>query len=268
MSNIIRVSEASPSTEWLVMSNQGTDCFLDLLITAATVLEQTKNQRELMSFLADQKDFNDVSPGMAGFDLDEMPWVEETRKEDIAFLLAVIETAKKEDVMKQLPYDVDRNIVLPWLEQFATMVRQAEQLPLRHKERLSDEIYDKVRILDDLAMVHEVAVIPLCAGDYLTDFYETYRIKNREPGFDVFPDDFHEALKEVGGHDVWQPIAAKTEELFGRPLRVTVFNAEEQKKLIEELEGPRGLAPFFFVFDMMFCEYEGFTLCFMSGTNN
>ncbi|MCR5066490.1 MAG: hypothetical protein K6A14_00325, partial [Erysipelotrichaceae bacterium] len=67
MSNIIRVSEASPSTEWLVMSNQGTDCFFDLLISAAAALEQTDNQRELVSFLADQKDFNDVSPGMAGF---------------------------------------------------------------------------------------------------------------------------------------------------------------------------------------------------------
>ena len=35
MSNIIRLSETAPEGEWLSMSNQGTDCFLDLLICAA-----------------------------------------------------------------------------------------------------------------------------------------------------------------------------------------------------------------------------------------
>ena len=38
--------------------------------------------------------------------------------------------------------------------------------------------------------------------------------------------------------------------------------------LCEALGGRRGLSPFFFVFDMMFCEYPECTLCFMSGTNN
>lgn len=38
--------------------------------------------------------------------------------------------------------------------------------------------------------------------------------------------------------------------------------------IIDELEGPDGLAPFFFFFDLMFCEYDDFTLCFMSGSNN
>ena len=38
MSNIIRLNETAPNNGWIVMSNQGMDCFLDLLITAADVV--------------------------------------------------------------------------------------------------------------------------------------------------------------------------------------------------------------------------------------
>ena len=51
--------------EWLVMSNQGTDCFLDLLICAADTLEKLVDQEELISFLKDRKDINDFAPGTA-----------------------------------------------------------------------------------------------------------------------------------------------------------------------------------------------------------
>ncbi len=49
MSNIIRLNETAPNNEWIVMSNQGTDCFLDLLITAADVFEKTEHQEKLIS---------------------------------------------------------------------------------------------------------------------------------------------------------------------------------------------------------------------------
>lgn len=80
MSNIIRVSELSPNSEWLVMSNQGTDCFLELLLSAADDLEITEHQKELISFLDDQRSVSNVSP-----------------------------------------------IVLPWPEQFGSMVEQMRQ---------------------------------------------------------------------------------------------------------------------------------------------
>ena len=64
------------------MSNQGTDCFLDLLIIAADGFEKTGHQKELISFLKDQKEINKISPGSAGFDLDEMPWQAVTLKND------------------------------------------------------------------------------------------------------------------------------------------------------------------------------------------
>ena len=86
MSNIIRLNELAPNSEWIVMSNQGTDCFLDLLITAADTFEKTEHQEKLLSFLKDQKDINDVAPGTAGFDITEMPWRDETLADDAGFL--------------------------------------------------------------------------------------------------------------------------------------------------------------------------------------
>lgn len=67
MSNIIRLNKAASNDEWIVMSNQGTDCFLDLVIAAAELFEKTETQEKLISFLKDQKDVNEISPGSAGF---------------------------------------------------------------------------------------------------------------------------------------------------------------------------------------------------------
>lgn len=53
---------------------------------------------------------------------------------------------------------------------------------------------------------------------------------------------------------------------------VNLFPAENYLDAFYDYYKIRGrlhrLAPFFFVFDLMFCEYEGFTLCFLSGSNN
>ena len=103
------------------MSNQGTDCFLDLLITAADVFEKTEHQKKLISFLKDQKDINDIAPGTAGFDLDEMPWHAGTLKDDTGFLLRVTAEAQNKSILTKLPYDAATDIVLPWLKQFAVL---------------------------------------------------------------------------------------------------------------------------------------------------
>ena len=124
----------------------------------------------------------------------------------------------------------------------------------------------KLKLLDDLAMRYEVAVKPLYEEDYLDEFYDFYEIKNRKAKLVPSTEGFEETLKNVSGEYSWEAIAEKTESLFGLPVRVTVFDNDE--KLREELEGPEGLAPFFFVFDLMFCEYGEYTLCFISGSNN
>ena len=123
MSNIIRLNKAASNDEWIVMSNQGTDCFLDLVIVAAELFEKTETQEKLISFLKDQKDINEIAPGTAGFDLDEMPWVVGTLKDDAEFLLRVAAEAQNERSFRKLPYAVATDIILPWLKQFAGLVK-------------------------------------------------------------------------------------------------------------------------------------------------
>ena len=58
MSNTIRLNESAPINKWLTMSNQGTDCFFELLL-----------------------------------------W-------------------------EKLPYEPEESIVIPWLDQFAEMIKE------------------------------------------------------------------------------------------------------------------------------------------------
>lgn len=124
----------------------------------------------------------------------------------------------------------------------------------------------KLKLLDDLAMSYEVTVKPLYEEDYLKEFYDFYEIKNRRAKLVPAEEGFEKTLKNVSGEDSCEAVAEKTKSLFGLPVRVTVF--DNNVKLREELEGPDGLSPFFFVFDLMFCEYGEYTLCFISGSNN
>jgi len=126
VSNIIRISESSPKIDSLVMYNQGTDCFFELLISAADYFEKTEHQKELISFLEDQKSINEIAPGTADFDIVDMPWDEDCLFEDIQFLLRAVEGAQTETIMDRLPYEINKEIVLPWLEQFGLMVKQTK----------------------------------------------------------------------------------------------------------------------------------------------
>ena len=150
MSNIIRVNESSTKNKRLVMSNQGTDCFLDLLICAADTLDLTPNQEELVSFLKNQKEMNSNAPGTAGFDLTELPWHSETMAEDLWFLMRLTEAAKSEEVLKRLPYEANRKIVLPWLGRFAEIMnRFLQALPISEARLDTDEdLYDVLCRID------------------------------------------------------------------------------------------------------------------------
>lgn len=134
MSNIIRLNETAPNDEWIVMSNQGTDCFLNLLIIAADGYEKTDHQRELVSFLKDQKEINDIAPGTASFDVDEMPWSKDTLSEDVAYMMKMIEKAKTAEVIRKLDYRPDLRIVSPWLDQFSMMIWKLDKDYLYGKE--------------------------------------------------------------------------------------------------------------------------------------
>ena len=122
MSNIIGFSKAVFGKERISMSNQGTDCFLELLELAAAENNMTNNQRKLIVFLKERREENLSAPGTASFDVDEMPWSKDTLSEDVVFMMKVIEKAKTVEVAGKLDYRPDLRIVSPWLDQFSSMI--------------------------------------------------------------------------------------------------------------------------------------------------
>ena len=122
MSNIIGFSKAVFGKERISMSNQGTDCFLELLELAADEINMTNNQRKLIVFLKERREENLSAPGTASFDVDEMPWSKDTLSEDVVFMMKVIEKAKTVEVTGKLDYRPDLRIVSPWLDQFSSMI--------------------------------------------------------------------------------------------------------------------------------------------------
>jgi len=122
MSNIIGFSKAVFGKERISMSNQGTDCFLELLELAAAENNMTNNQRKLIVFLKERREENLSAPGTASFDVDEMPWSKDTLSEDVVFMMKVIEKAKTVEVIGKLDYRPDLRIVSPWLDQFSSMI--------------------------------------------------------------------------------------------------------------------------------------------------
>ena len=122
MSNIIGFSKAVFGKERISMSNQGTDCFLELLELAVAENNMTRNQRKLIVFLKERREENLSAPGTASFDVDEMPWSKDTLSEDVVFMMKVIEKAKTVEVAGKLDYRPDLRIVSPWLDQFSLMI--------------------------------------------------------------------------------------------------------------------------------------------------
>ena len=104
------------------MSNQGTDCFLELLEMAAAEEEMTDSQRKLIGFLKDRREENLAAPGTASFDVDEMPWDKDALSEDIVFMMQIIKKAKTVETAEKLDYRPDLRIVYPWLNQFSMMI--------------------------------------------------------------------------------------------------------------------------------------------------
>ena len=122
MSNIIGFSKAVFGEESISMSNQGTDCFLELLEMAAIDSDMTDTQRNLIDFLKERRAENLAAPGTASFDIDEMPWNKDTLSEDVVFMMKVIAKAKTVETAEKLDYRPDLRIVWPWLDRFSLMI--------------------------------------------------------------------------------------------------------------------------------------------------
>ena len=94
MGNIISFNKSGFEEKRISMSNQGTDCFLELLEMAASESDMTDSQRNLIGFLKERREINQIAPGTASFDIDEMPWNKDTLSEDVVFMMKIIEEAR------------------------------------------------------------------------------------------------------------------------------------------------------------------------------
>jgi len=127
MSNHIGFSKTSVGNERISMSNQGTDCFLELIEMAAAGSDMTDSQRRLIEFLKERRQENLAAPGTASFDVDEMPWNKETLSDDAAFMRKIIHRAKTAETAGKLDYRPDLRIVSPWLDRFSMMIWKLDQ---------------------------------------------------------------------------------------------------------------------------------------------
>ena len=48
---------------------------------------------------------------------------------------------------------------------------------------------------------------------------------------------------------------------------LNVWRCDDGSYILKKLDGPRGLAPFFFVEDVFFAEYEKASFCYIMGNN-
>ena len=122
MSNTIGFRKAVFGNERISMSNQGTDCFLELLEMAAAENDMTNSQRRQIGFLKDRREENLAAPGTISFDIDEMPWSKDTLSEDIEFMMKIIEKAKTAEIAEKLDYRPNLRIISPWLDRFSMMI--------------------------------------------------------------------------------------------------------------------------------------------------
>lgn len=78
----------------LKMTNGGTSVFINVLCLSGGRLAETESQKRFMVFLAEQNQ-EIYGNGTIGFDIVEMPWDKNSFGEDKAFMLRVIEGARK-----------------------------------------------------------------------------------------------------------------------------------------------------------------------------
>jgi hypothetical protein len=177
-----------------------------------------------------------------------------------------VEEASAEEAVEEASEAVTEEMIRNKKDSVSDFLGQVFHAMNMDVDLIFSSLKERTKQLNELSMLYETSVSMFSAKNYLQEFFDFYEIKTRDLKLVESPDSFRGTLCEVSGSDVWQPIAEKAEELFGVPSRVMVF--EDDTSLRDELEGPHGLGPFFFIFDIMFCEYEYYTLCFISGSNN
>ena len=123
MSNIISFDgKVAYDDDSLVMSNGGTDVFVNILALSGAVIARTESEKQLMVYLSEQDQI--VGRGCVGFDIIEMPWDKETFEEDKKFIIKVINGARNRIGWEKLDYSPNEEIVLRYLDTFENLINR------------------------------------------------------------------------------------------------------------------------------------------------
>ncbi|HBH94504.1 MAG TPA: hypothetical protein DDX91_02045 [Ruminococcaceae bacterium] len=124
MSNIISFNGTELSdTDSLIMSNGGTDVFINVLALSGSALAQAESEKRLAVYLS-EKDQSAVGRGCVGFDIAEMPWNKSTFENDKKFMIGVINGARNKIGWEKLDYSPNTIIVLQYLDIFESLINK------------------------------------------------------------------------------------------------------------------------------------------------
>ncbi|MBD5510601.1 MAG: hypothetical protein HDR08_05030 [Lachnospiraceae bacterium] len=123
MSNIISFNgKVTSGDDSLVMSNGGTDVFINILALSGAAIAQTESEKRLMVYLS-EKD-QTVGRGCVGFAIIEMPWDKETFEADKSFMIKVINGARNKIGWEKLDYSPNEEFVLHYLDTFENLINR------------------------------------------------------------------------------------------------------------------------------------------------
>ena len=123
MSNIISFDgHVTPDDDSLVMSNGGTDVFINILALSGSVMAQTESEKRLIVYLSEKDQL--TGRGYVGFDIIEMPWNKETFRDDKKFMSRVIDGARNKIGWEKLDYSPNEEFVSYYLSRFENLIER------------------------------------------------------------------------------------------------------------------------------------------------
>ncbi|MBI5931884.1 MAG: hypothetical protein HY862_21420 [Chloroflexi bacterium] len=107
--------------EHLKMSNGLTSVFIAVLVLSGSTLAQTKNEKELVIWLA-SRDQGVYGIGTVGFYISDMPWTQMGFADEKNFLLRAIEGARAKQRWDILDYSPNEEFVTFALDRFENLI--------------------------------------------------------------------------------------------------------------------------------------------------
>jgi len=120
MANQIKLERISAS-EWLSMSNGGTDVFMDILASTNYHLLVDEHDNKLVKWILNHHEAR-MGDGFSGFDIGKMPWAKDNFYEDRDKLISIINKMKNKANWTGLGYEPNEKILYGFINQFIDLL--------------------------------------------------------------------------------------------------------------------------------------------------